>query len=97
MNIKPYTTIIRDGERNLELGGDTFRGVGWTKRKEYADLRYKIMLDGIKESFGRPLTLLDFGCGAAHLYEYVQSQHIEGIEYSGLDMSPMAIALCRRK
>ena len=97
MNVKPYNRIIRECERALELGGDTFRGVGWTKRKEYADLRYKIMLDGIKEDFDRPLTLLDFGCGAAHLYEFIQSRRIEGIDYSGLDVSPKFIELSRRK
>src|SRR5260370_24526897 len=92
-----YKTIVRECERSLELHGDTFLGVGWTKKKEYADLRYKVMLEGIKNSFRRPLTLLDFGCGAAHLFEFIQSQRLPGIEYSGLDLSPKFVDLCRRK
>jgi hypothetical protein len=92
-----YKTIVRECERALELHGDTFQGAGWTKKKEYAELRYKMMLEGIKESFPRPVTLLDFGCGAAHLYEYILAQRLSEIEYSGLDLSEKYIDLCRRK
>src|SRR5258706_307998 len=92
-----YKTVLREYERALELHGDTFQGVGWTKKKEYAELRYRLMLEGIKGRFGRPLKLLDFGCGAAHLYEYIRSSGISGIDYSGLDLSAKFLELCRRK
>jgi SAM-dependent methyltransferase len=97
MQTNIYKTIVEACETSLEAHGDTFRGVGWTKKKEYADLRYKVMLEGIKNTFHKPLTLLDFGCGAAHLYEYIQSAGISGINYSGLDLSTKFLELCRRK
>jgi hypothetical protein len=97
MQEKVYESIVRECERSLEKHGDTFRGVGWTKKKEYAELRYKVMLEGIKDSFGKPVKLLDFGCGAAHLYEYIQSANVSGIDYSGLDLSTKFLELCRRK
>src|SRR5438093_10213221 len=97
MQTNIHNSIVRETENSLEVHGDTFRGVGWTKKKEYADLRYKVMLEGIKGSFARPLKLLDFGCGAAHLYEYIRSIELPGIEYAGLDLSAKFLELCRRK
>jgi SAM-dependent methyltransferase len=41
--------------------------------------------------------LLDFGCGASHLYEYLRREGIEGIEYSGLDLSESFVRLSRSK
>jgi SAM-dependent methyltransferase len=41
--------------------------------------------------------LLDFGCGASHLYEYLERHPIPGLSYAGLDLSPRFIALCRAK
>ncbi|MDD4914447.1 MAG: class I SAM-dependent methyltransferase [Methylococcales bacterium] len=87
--------LVAEMEYNLERHGDNYRGVGWTKSQENADLRYKVMLELIPEN--QPCTLLDIGCGAAHLYEYMLSRHIQGISYSGLDLSPAYLALCRRK
>jgi len=89
--------IVARYEDDLEKFGDTFQGVGWTKKKSYADLRYRIMLEGIRPSFPRPLSLLDFGCGASHLYEYMLANGVEGIDYSGLDLSEKYLALCRTK
>lgn len=84
-------------ESNLRLHGDTFQGVGWTKRQEDVDLRYQVMLEGIRQGWERPLSLLDFGCGASHLYEYIQSRGLDGLQYSGLDLSSEYLALCRSK
>lgn len=53
------------------------------------------MLELIREK--EPCTLLDIGCGAAHLYEYMQSRDIQGISYSGLDLSPAYLELCKKK
>lgn len=56
------------------------------------------MLGVIREA-GRsaPSRLLDFGCGASHLYEYVLARGIESIEYCGLDLSPRFVELSRSK
>jgi hypothetical protein len=92
-----YFKIVADCEAVLEKYGDTFQGVGWTKKKEYADLRYRIMLEGIRPDFPRPVSLLDFGCGASHLYEYLVAKGIADIDYAGLDLSEKYLSLCRRK
>lgn len=73
---------------------DTPAGMGWTWSD--ADTRYRVMLDVIRSGFERA-SLLDFGCGAAHLLEYIGRTELSGIDYHGLDVSPQAIALCRRK
>jgi SAM-dependent methyltransferase len=41
--------------------------------------------------------LLDFGCGASHLYEYMVAAGVTGIEYTGLDLSPKFVDLSRKK
>jgi cyclopropane fatty-acyl-phospholipid synthase-like methyltransferase len=72
-------------------------GVGWTKKKEYADARYRVMLDLIRPGTPGNVTLLDFGCGASHLYEYVLQHKLTNIKYSGLDLSEKFISLSRSK
>lgn len=97
MNDKPYLSIVRDVEAFLERHGDSYLGVGWTKRPEYAALRYRIMLEVIRPGSARPVSLLDFGCGAAHLLEYIKAEGLQGIDYSGLDLSNRFLALSRGK
>jgi hypothetical protein len=77
--------------------GDCYLGVGWTKRQEDADTRYRVMLDLIAGEGDGPVTLLDFGCGASHLYEYLRVQQRSNITYSGFDLSPRFLACSRRK
>jgi SAM-dependent methyltransferase len=82
-------------EGNLQRHGDTFQGVGWTKSQENTDRRYQVMLDLLPNQ--EPCTLLDLGCGAAHLYDYMMSRGQSQVCYSGLDLSPAYLALCRAK
>jgi cyclopropane fatty-acyl-phospholipid synthase-like methyltransferase len=42
-------------------------------------------------------TLLDFGCGAAHLYDFIIKNSYKNINYSGLDLSEVFINFCRLK
>lgn len=92
-----YQDIVTACERDLAEFGDTYRGVGWTKKKGYADLRYRIMLEGIRPEWGTPLDVLDFGCGASHLYQHILDRGLAGIRYSGLDLSPRFLELSRAK
>ena len=61
------------------------------------------MLEVIKRSTGDAhgaggkVSLLDFGCGASHLYEYILRQQIDDVDYSGLDLSADFIQLSRSK
>jgi SAM-dependent methyltransferase len=96
MNSKSYLSIVRHYESCLEAHGDTHRGVDWPSKAD-AQTRYRVMLEVIE---GRPtgkVSLLDFGCGASHLYEYILRQRFDHIAYSGLDLSPAFINLSQRK
>ena len=61
---KPYGQIVRFAERFLDMHGDSYLGVGWTKRQEDADARYRVMLDVLAGERGQPVTLLDWHCRA---------------------------------
>ena len=97
MEDKTYRSIVRFCEDCLDQYGDNYRGVAWTKRQEDADTRYQVMLDVMKPNHAGKTTLLDLGCGASHLYEYIVRHKLENIEYSGLDVSEKFLALSRRK
>jgi len=99
-----YHTLIEHYESCLAAHGDTHRGVDWPNAQD-AETRYRVMLEVIAQpdaiartNLGsQPISLLDFGCGAAHLCEYIERAGSRDIEYVGLDASPNFIDLCRRK
>jgi SAM-dependent methyltransferase len=94
---KNYLSIVSRYESCLEQYGDTHLGVAWP-RKEDADTRYKVMLEVIRrEDEGRAVRLLDFGCGASHLYEYILARGVQNVAYSGLDLSEKFVRLSRSK
>jgi SAM-dependent methyltransferase len=90
-----YQEIVSHYEACLEKHGDTHLGVDWP-RKEDVIKRYRIMLELVRERTGK-FSVLDFGCGAAHLYDYIIEQGVKKIEYSGMDISEKFIQLCRSK
>lgn len=91
-----YLEIVAHYENCLAKYGDSHLGVDWPKQ-EHVDVRYQVMLEVIKKRDSSNVKLLDFGCGAAHLYEYIQKNHLDYIEYAGLDISEQFITLCKRK
>jgi SAM-dependent methyltransferase len=91
-----YRSIVEFCETCLDRHGDTYEGVGWTKSQEHTDRRYEVMLDLVRPRPGGA-RLLDFGCGAAGLYEYMRRTGFEGVEYTGLDVSPRFLELARAK
>jgi SAM-dependent methyltransferase len=92
-----YRTIVGHYEGCLERHGDTHLGVDWPDPDD-ADLRHRIMLDVVRNATeGTPATLLDLGCGAAHMVDYMRRNDVRGIEYTGLDLSPRFVELCREK
>lgn len=90
-----YHAIIRHYESCLEKFGDSHRGVDWPNEADAAT-RYRVMLDLVKPADVSG-TLLDFGCGASHLYQYMLEQQIAGLAYAGLDASSAFCDLSRRK
>jgi cyclopropane fatty-acyl-phospholipid synthase-like methyltransferase len=93
---KPYLSIIRHYESCLEKYGDTCQGVDWPNADD-AQVRYRVILEVIKGNPAAKVNLLDFGCGASHLYEYILRHQYDQIEYSGLDLSPAFIHLSQKK
>jgi SAM-dependent methyltransferase len=91
-----YRVIVEHLERCFLLHGDTHKGMDWPNARDAA-LRYDVMLGVIREPRPANVRLLDFGCGAGHLYQYIQTQAISGIAYSGLDISELMIGACRSK
>lgn len=91
-----YQTIIDHYEQCLAQHGDSHFGVDWPNAAD-AETRYRVMLEVIREPAGKSLTLLDFGCGAAHLYEYLQRHGLAHIRYRGIDASPRFVELSQRK
>ncbi len=86
-----YKKIVEHYEKCYEQFGDTPKGVDWTK-EEQVDLRYQTMLELInfrEKSFNisKEVSLLDYGCGLSHLFEYIQNNHINYIDYTGLEIS----------
>jgi len=90
-----YHAIVRYYESCLARHGDTHRGVDWPDVHD-ADTRYRVMSEVIRRHEA-PVTLLDFGCGAAHLYEWMLRHGMPGVAYSGLDLSPRFVELSRQK
>lgn len=93
---KPYLKIVAHYEDCLDRFGDTHLGVDWQKAED-AYKRYQIMLNIIQNNKGKKVTLLDFGCGTAGLLDYINKCKIITIAYSGLDISPAFIKVCKSK
>jgi SAM-dependent methyltransferase len=91
-----YRQIVAHYEDCLARHGDTHQGVDWP-RLEDVETRYRVMLDVIRPDPPDP-SILDFGCGAGHLYEFLQRNPARSaIHYTGLDLSSRFIDLCRSK
>ena len=55
------------------------------------------MLEVVRQERSSEVTLLDFGCGASHLYSYLIEKNLKGIKYFGLDLSAKFIQLSKSK
>jgi SAM-dependent methyltransferase len=91
-----YRAIVAHYESCLAQHGDNHRGVDWPNAED-AKKRYRVMLEVVRASDPRPLKMLDFGCGAGHLLEYLREERRQDIHYIGLDASAKFIDLSRRK
>ena len=92
-----YRNIIDHYEQCLEKFGDSFRGVDWPNEQD-AQTRYKVMMDLPLSKSDKNISILDLGCGTAHLLEYINKQEYAGrIQYTGLDISGKFIEVARNK
>jgi len=91
-----YRTIIDHYEACLAQHGDSHLGVDWPNAAD-AETRYRVMLELIRRPHDGQITLMDFGCGASHLYEHMLRVGFNNVHYIGVDASPRFIELSRRK
>lgn len=94
---RKYLSIVASCEGDIDKYGDNYLGAGWTKKSEYADVRYAVMLDVMKGFNGDKISLLDFGCGTSRLYEYILRNELDNVAYSGLDLSERLLKLASSK
>ena len=74
-----YKGIVAHYESCLEQHGDSHLGVDWPNLQD-AHTRYRVMLDLIRPaSIETARRILDFGCGTAHLLEYIRARQIRNI------------------
>jgi hypothetical protein len=94
---KKYLRIVSHYEACLEQHGDSHLGVDWPKADD-VQKRHRVMLDVIKpDSRNEKISLLDFGCGAAHLNDYILVHGLKHIQYAGLDLSEKFVRLSQSK
>lgn len=92
-----YRQIVAHYESCFRRHGDSHLGVDWPDPRD-AETRYMVMLDVVRPESPDGVSLLDFGCGTSHLYEYILKHGLERrIVYSGLDLSPLFVEASRRK
>ena len=93
-----FDSVVKHYEDCLVKHGDSYLGVDWPDADD-ANKRYKVMLDIItfKDTAGSHVSVLDFGCGAAHLQQYILDNNIQNINYTGLDISEKFVSLCKKK
>ena len=93
-----YLNIVNHYEQCFEKYGDNHKGVDWPKIEDTAK-RYQVMselfLHDTWNSTENP-TILDFGCGLGHFYDYILEKNIKVI-YEGLDLSEKFVKRCREK
>ena len=90
----PFAALVAHYEACFARHGDTHRGVDWPNA-EQASTRYRVMSELMREH--EQTSVLDFGCGAGHFLDYLRASKYRDVAYSGLDLSPTFIELCRRK
>ncbi len=89
-----YLEIAKHYEACLEKHGATARGMDWPNERDLKT-RFKVML-GILETSEDVPTLLDLGCGAGLLFEYLK-RHGYKAAYTGMDISPKMIDAARNE
>ena len=91
--------IVDYYEDCLQKHGDSHQGVAWPKYEDTLK-RYRVMLDCLNMAPGGLVgkqSLLDFGCGTAHLKEFMDQQKISNVDYSGLDISENFVRISKQK
>jgi SAM-dependent methyltransferase len=96
---KTYLNLAAHYRECLKKYGDRSRGMDWPRAKDN-QRRFAVMTEMFERDLasGRPVRVLDFGCGTSHFYEYLRSAGLaKRIRYTGLDIVPESITISREK
>ena len=94
-----YRKIVEHYEQCFEKHGDSHLGVDWPNLTD-ANRRYRIMLEvapELRKSKDAEVSILDFGCGCAHLLEYLRANKFSRVKYRGLDVSEEFVRVSNEK
>ena len=85
-------------EERYEEHGDSHKALGWPDQ-ESTNKRFGVMMDIVRFYSLDGTSILDFGCGLAHLYDYIWNSLSlsDCVDYHGLDASSIFIDFCREK
>jgi len=90
-----YLKLAEHYDKCLQKNGDNHLGVDWPNYEDTL-VRHQIMYDVIKDK-NEELTLLDFGCGLGHFFEWILNTQETCPFYSGLDINDSFYQKCREK
>ena len=89
-----YLEIAEHYDECFKKHGDNNLGVDWPNYEDTLT-RHQVMLELVQTT---PSTLLDFGCGLGHFYEYISNTPLKNdIIYSGLDINEGFYNTCKKK
>ena len=84
-----FEHIKNQYSKAVEKYGDSPESLLWPKGRQ--DIRFNNLISPLKNIITKEtLSLCDFGCGLAHLEEYIINKKIN-LEYKGLDFVPSLI------
>ena len=88
--MKPNFEKIK-GQYSHALGmyGDSPKAVLWPKGRQ--DARFSALIEPALSLDGERLTLCDFGCGLAHMQQYLEQHAIDKFLYSRYDIVPQMV------
>lgn len=91
-----YEKVVKHYESCFDKHGPNHLGVDWPNQPDL-EKRFKVMTDIILRRH-YPCTLLDFGCGAGLLLDWIKSRwYGSSVNYIGCDMSQKFIDFCKTK
>ena len=92
-----YLRIARHYERCLERHGATPKGMDWPNEEDLKR-RFKVMLGVVKDTHRWPVSIIDLGCGAGFLVDYLKENGLDkDFRYKGIDISQAMINSARMR
>jgi hypothetical protein len=79
-------------EEALAANGDSPKSVMWPKGRQ--DMRFSVLANNITNK--KNFSVLDFGCGLAHLREYLDANYTN-VKYTGVDIVSQFLELNKKK